>query len=630
MSDDSSGSAMADRPAGTSSLAPVMAADHVITFFESHRPALLDGDYQISVTQRLQIEADNVQEFQPANPTYFTVAGPRFALRPSDISSVYPPPGASGDFEWTMPHVVLSRPTLPWERTADRSVDDTDAPPWLVLLMFDDNELDGTDPSTVVTVADLREDAEQAVWPFATVESADDPTDPVRVLDLPVEIGAAHLLFLDPRLVSLLTHVRTIGPDNGSKDIESSNVVCAEAIQAGHSYHAYLVSVEGWMAGHTWIDVPSDTTKARFVVLHSWRFTCSDTTSFARELTALGVGRLSSATVEGREILGPSREYLDRGWFPLRHEFRNGDRAISWYRSPLMPCDSAAIPEVAIAPKLPVLAADGNQVRSADGLRLFDATSGMYDVTYAAAWELGRLLSLHHPNIGIRLHQWKRELVKASMRSDVLTAHQGLVVVPHQPKAPALDTEIRNWFVTELVRFGSVPYRYLVPDDTMVPQEQVQFFSVERQWLRCAMDGAFSVGRVSDKTALRDAELIGALDDPPPMDGFILRSRILVDYPGLMIDALAIDGTPAVMARIDHLAPGLLLALYESKLRSVSFHLHPQVVHFAIKPEWQQFVQDGRVDFDQIKAAASIEHAGDLATQMQAINPAAVFTLEMP
>src|SRR5262249_60371559 len=86
-----------------------------------HRPALANGSYQITVRQRLS-EPGNAHV--PVNTTFttrqtFQVEGARFSLAPADIEEVFPPDGNLGDHASALPHVVLERSTLPWERSAN-------------------------------------------------------------------------------------------------------------------------------------------------------------------------------------------------------------------------------------------------------------------------------------------------------------------------------------------------------------------------------------------------------------------------------------------------------------------------------------------------------------------------------
>lgn len=77
----------------------------------------------------------------------FSVAGPRFSLDPSEIYSVYPPRGHIGDFSNSLPHIVFTRRTLPWERSVKPGPrQKTDKLPWMALLVFSAEDFGGTFP----------------------------------------------------------------------------------------------------------------------------------------------------------------------------------------------------------------------------------------------------------------------------------------------------------------------------------------------------------------------------------------------------------------------------------------------------------------------------------------------------
>ena len=54
------------------------------------------------------------------------------------------------------------------------------------------------------------------------------------------------------------------------------------------------------------------------------------------------------------------------------------------------------------------------EVTAADQLVRYDSSSGMFDVSYAAAWELGRLLMLRRRRISVAFFNWKRASFQAS------------------------------------------------------------------------------------------------------------------------------------------------------------------------------------------------------------------------
>ena len=87
---------------------------------------------------------------------------------------------------------------------------------------------------------------------------------------------------------------------------------------------------------------------------------------------------------------------LKMGYTGLNHELRGGGRTVSWYRGPLLP--SAKRGRVLKGP-----------VTSPDAVTRFDPETGLLDMSYAAAWQLGRLLALQDKAFATALYLWKRK-----------------------------------------------------------------------------------------------------------------------------------------------------------------------------------------------------------------------------
>ena len=67
------------------------------------------------------------------------VAGERFVLDGGEIVATFPPPLSNGAFSGVLPHVVLAKRTLPWERTLEDTRESKAAVgnlPWLAVLTF--------------------------------------------------------------------------------------------------------------------------------------------------------------------------------------------------------------------------------------------------------------------------------------------------------------------------------------------------------------------------------------------------------------------------------------------------------------------------------------------------------------
>src|SRR5882672_9886536 len=104
-----------------------------LTFVGHRKPVLPGGDYRIKVEQAVSLDGLPFEAIRD-----FSVGGERFTLPPTAIRAVFPPEGSLGEHGNTLPHLILDRATLPWERSPD-GLDDK-ARPWLVLLVFSGEE----------------------------------------------------------------------------------------------------------------------------------------------------------------------------------------------------------------------------------------------------------------------------------------------------------------------------------------------------------------------------------------------------------------------------------------------------------------------------------------------------------
>lgn len=130
-----------------------------IRFYDNYLPPLDAGDYDISVQQTVNStsvagggKAITNQQFPSGAPLTqaFTVVAPRFALDPVDVQSVFPPAAGIGTYDQNLPHVVLTKRNLPWERflaDGDRTT------PWLAVLLFSPDEIIAPDTGNTGTLA---------------------------------------------------------------------------------------------------------------------------------------------------------------------------------------------------------------------------------------------------------------------------------------------------------------------------------------------------------------------------------------------------------------------------------------------------------------------------------------------
>src|SRR6185503_402621 len=130
--------------------------------------------------------------------------------------------------------------------------------------------------------------------------------------------------------------------------------------------------------------------------------------------------------------------YLQLGYVPLPHFMRAGDRTVSWYHSPL-----ATGPNTDESP-LPATAADQ--------LVRFSRANGMFDVSYAAAWELGRLLVLQSKQTSVSLYQWKRMVAQQANRVQQRLMPRTFRIKDRPPTFRFLMTQARGFTVSAFCR----------------------------------------------------------------------------------------------------------------------------------------------------------------------------------
>lgn len=534
-----------------------------IEFIQNHLPAVEGGKYDITIEQSISVGGKALagSPFRSA-PRSFVVTGDRFSLKPDDFYNVFPPESSLGDHSNVLPHVVLTRSTLPWERGSGAGA----GAPWLALLLFEETEK--PEPQ-VLTLGQLRQtSASQAAFPSITLES--DQTDDDRVTVIDVKASVLQNILPTGADLSYLAHVRQ-GTDAAGQPTgdELSVVICNRLPVNGGISTVHLVSLESRYKGDAFdLQGAQGDGLVRLVSLKSWSFACLDEQqSFKGLLTKVdhdpGTLRLPD---NGSQA---ASKYLDRGFVPVPHSLRGGEKTVSFYHGPLSPgAHTSDVP-------LPA--------RAGDGLLRFDPAIGMFDVSYAAAWELGRLLALQSKQFSVGLYNWKRANAQRAWQAEQVLLH------PHLPTAqpavgPGQMPDVLASWLNDLSLLKGVPFNYLVPDERMLPEESIRFFQLDSLWVECLLDGAFSVGRVatSDYEQDQSVDVARAADTRNQVTGFLLRSDAVSGWPGLLVDAADAASAALQCLRIDRLSSNVLLCLFAGEAATVSLYLKPEDLHFGV------------------------------------------------
>ena len=545
-----------------------------IDFTPHHRPPVESGEYDIAVKQTISgggiDTAYGSEGTTPLAATYrFFVAGERFSIAPKEIHSVFPPDQNVGQHTNVLPHILINRTTLPWEREGVPGDANT---PWMALLVVHENEYADA-VSTTVALSELVAGSTSAApyFPPLTLEPGQQADDRVAVLDIKKSLLEQQL----PTKADLnwLAHIRQGTDGSGNVVGEEMAALVAKRLPAANAKNTvYLVALENrYTAGTDSFNYQGAGTDdaIRLVNLYQWQFYNEDTLGdFATILKSLNRATGRAAT----------DAYLASGFFPVPHAMRQGTQTVSWYHGPLAPqanTETFAFP-----------------AKSADALLRYYEADAMFDTSYAAAWELGRLLGLQNNRYATALYRWKREYAQAlSKQQQTTTEDTGHLKGGNQDNStPPIPDSVTEW-LTALELLNGVPFNYLVPDEQLLPTESIRFFEVDSLWMQALQDGALSPGRVTTKDHALDQAIVAEEDllTSATVSGFLLRSEAVKGWPGMQVEAFS--GTPnpegqvtgpLTLLRRDTLGNNVMLCLFTGKLQTLDLHLKPEVLHFGV------------------------------------------------
>ncbi|KKK18834.1 hypothetical protein AOCH_003089, partial [Aspergillus ochraceoroseus] len=168
-------------------------------------------------------------------------------------------------------------------------------------------------------------------------------------------------------------------------------------------------------------------------------------------------------------------------------------------------------------------------------------------------------------------------------QDEVEKADEGVFPAPYdEHNIPySADWTVVLRFVLDLRFLIPVPFHYLVPDMSYLPQESLRFFHIDENWVHALVDGALSLGNHVDREKDRAREAIhnallryhvlphAELDEAPPvpMYGFLLRSNLVTQFPDLRVTVKStMPSTSAIssdclLARHEVVDPGIMLGL---------------------------------------------------------------------
>jgi hypothetical protein len=463
--------------------------------YDDITPPLVDNSYRMTLQTNVTI--DGTSQPLDSKQAFFNIEGPRFRLDPSDIASVVPPRNGHGPFTEVVPHIAMYRRTLPWERkinlegqpapsppntNSDLPPLDPNGLPWLTLLLLEEGEY------TLLQNQPLEQ-----VLPSDVFQLMDRPQGTCDAIELRSDLLSS--IMPSQEELQLLAHVRQVNIDDreldvGSKDGFFSVIVANRLPSPGSKCRACLVSLEGRLdlvpkeppdqtpglasilefdytvdiltpgvavphapaaapdAPAAAVPPPAIAHRAaaapipsaviapgilitpiqfismtRLVLLHSWQYETIGDNNFRSLMQNLDVGLIGKVKDTGHPPI------TDSAHIKIDVTGRAGTVEQAWYRGPLVPFQLTRDP---LGP-----------YHSADQCRRATPETGAEDVSYAAAFEVGRLLAAADPRLAQELMRWRREAYKQSSRADSVVLVQASLAVTaidlHAPVAPVLS-----------------------------------------------------------------------------------------------------------------------------------------------------------------------------------------------
>lgn len=550
-----------------------------VQFIQHRQPPLDSGTYTVEVEQKVKTEGSNkIPEQTFSKELTFYVDGHRFApLTPDVIYAVFPPAGNLGEYSNALPHIILKRGTLPWERTIKSTNSDL---PWLALLLFQESEK--PEPQTI-KLKELKATSGNTKFPTFIYEPGQNDEDVVTVIDVPKNI--LEKILPPEKDLTLLASVNQITNENDKPLSEPLATILGNRLpKKGEVSTVHLVALEERYdkdSGEFDYQGAGPKDFIRLVSLASWSFTCVNSKHNFDALLK-EIDREPDTLRLPSQNNHPAKQYLDLGYVPLHHALRQGDKTVSWYHSPLSTGQSQD--------KL----TDTDTVAIADQLMRYDPNTGMFDVSYAMAWQLGRMLTLQNQSLAVEIFNWKR-----SKAQDLHQIQQQVLHLPFKGTTETngdIPTAIANWF-QDLELLKNVPFNYLVPDTRLLPPESLRFFWIDSYWVDCLQDGAFSVGRVTKEDLRLDVQTRSLPRSKTQSDktitGFLLNSEVVSGWPGLEIEGYVTPVTgidfvgpenKLTILRRDLLSDNILLCFFAGEVKTLDLSIKGSSVNCGVDP----------------------------------------------
>lgn len=330
-------------------------------FIDKIEPPAAYGEYVFKAYQTVTPESGGTFNYTASQK--YAVTHSIFSLGADEAFGTYPPNGASGDFSNTLPFITFANRSLPWTFGEK---------PFMALLVLKKEEMIHRGE---IAVGELFDPIEGTYFParsdFPSVYP-DEENDSCEFIDISVQ--TYQDIFPSLEDIDLLAHSKFADLSKSADNVCSESGYFSEIIANRFVPSAEeetissccLVSTFGYGG-----KIPDEYSLVRLICLYSWDV--RSVMDSGRPFSELMEGLSKNCCEIGKDSPGTASVKI--------HYTRTGEKTYSIYRSPLTDRNVSEITQMTCA-------------KTADGRLIYDKENGILDVSYAAAYQLGRLITL--------------------------------------------------------------------------------------------------------------------------------------------------------------------------------------------------------------------------------------------
>jgi hypothetical protein len=629
--------------------------DVQIVFEQFVQPGLKDGQYTVTASVALSDQAGPGAPTFPPVSKVLQVGSDATALPAGSIVSVFPPDQDSGDYSGCLPHVLLNQPTIPWQKQVLSGADDK--VPWLAVLSLSDDELISGGP-TLVTAADGTKTLSMSLAFFQSIaptidelgylshvrraETTCKADSTVTEIDYAVVVGnrlPKPQILTHAYLVALADHGDLLPGGAGTTDPVVLPVLTTWQFTAETETKTTSFSDIILAANRTppTLGLPPTATGAAGQLLsmgyvpmpHALRVG-GDTVSLYRGplvpyATARTIANVPIQNADAVALYDPSTGILDMSCSAAWTLGRLLALNAASYALALYNWKSAA--QRATIDQLIYELDTGKAAPSAATLGTARRLGAEHALAAFLPSALGKLAGFKGdatqfhatPPVATTSPPLSRAQRKAALRDAMtdpariaqlhgLSPHLGATPSKALQDTPATTDpnllQVLSW-LGDLILLKSVPLFYLVPDERMLPTDSIRFFQIDPSWMEALVDGALSLGRVTETDQSHDAAFrpmlqqeigrfaasardrrrgaLGATDPSPlparPVSGFLLRSSAVTQWPKMEVAASGPTGVANILRMEANGA--VLICLFDRPVDTVKLRKPPEGIHFG-------------------------------------------------